>query len=129
MRVASLPRGRTLLTPAFGPARRAVDDPDDDQRRLGREPCRQRRELLRVGIVTVRITGAAYAPTPRGDEVVVFTEHFARVFGLPASTIFRLFLTHFGLQPHHLSANVILKLVAFVSLFEAYLVIETCMDL
>ena len=47
--------------------------------------------------------------------------HFERGFGLTTSRFFRNFLDTFGLQPHHLPANSITSLSAFVSFCEAYL--------
>ncbi|KAE8816140.1 retrotransposon protein [Hordeum vulgare] len=70
-----------------------------------------------------------YALAPQVSEVVVFTEHFTRGLGLPTSIFFRRFLMHFGLQPHHLSANIVLQLAAFIALCEGYLGIEPHLDL
>ena len=47
--------------------------------------------------------------------------HFARGFGLPVSQFFHNFLDHFQMQPHHLGANVVMLLSAFVTLCESYL--------
>ncbi|KAI5006424.1 hypothetical protein ZWY2020_033667 [Hordeum vulgare] len=58
--------------------------------------------------VLVQLAGAETAPTPAVGEVVVFTEHFYRGFGLPASAFFCEWLRFFGLQPHHLAPNTIL---------------------
>ncbi|KAE8791242.1 hypothetical protein D1007_34324 [Hordeum vulgare] len=122
---------------AFDPMHRGAIKPDDDQRHLGQH--RHRRGVHRVPppppkAFTGRacgsaLRGAEYAPTPREGEVVVFGEHFARGFGLPTSTFFHRFLRYFSLQLHHLGANAILQLAAFVSLCEGYLGIETCLDL
>ncbi|KAK1602004.1 hypothetical protein QYE76_027109 [Lolium multiflorum] len=54
------------------------------------------------------------------DERVVFGAHLDRGLGLPASTFFRRFLDHFGLQPHHLPANACVLLSCFVAFMEAY---------
>ncbi|KAK1668715.1 hypothetical protein QYE76_056874 [Lolium multiflorum] len=53
-------------------------------------------------------------------ERVVFGAHLDRGLGLPASTFFRRFLDHFGLQPHHLPANACVLLSCFVAFMEAY---------
>ncbi|KAE8777734.1 hypothetical protein D1007_49474 [Hordeum vulgare] len=82
-----------------------------------------------AGLVEARIAGAEYAPAPRDGEVVLFAKHFTRGFGLPVSTFFRRFLTHFSMQPHHLGDNAILQSAAFVSVCEGYLGIEPCLDL
>ncbi|KAM0898012.1 hypothetical protein ACQ4PT_022202 [Festuca glaucescens] len=63
---------------------------------------------------------------PRGDRAggvarrVVFTAHFDRRFGLPASSFFRGFLEFFGLQPHHLPANAFVTLSCYVAFCEGY---------
>ena len=61
------------------------------------------------------------SPSPRLGERVIFLSHLQRGFGLPASNFFRQFLDTFGLQPHHLPANVFVFLSSFVCLFEGYL--------
>jgi hypothetical protein len=53
-------------------------------------------------------------------EVVVFTAHFVRGFGLPASDFFRCFLNFYKLRPHHLPGNAVFYLSAFVSFMEGY---------
>jgi hypothetical protein len=52
---------------------------------------------------------------------VVFYDHFARGFTLPASDFLRQFMDHFHLQPHHIGANAMMTLAVFVALCEAYL--------
>jgi hypothetical protein len=52
---------------------------------------------------------------------VVFYDHFPRGFALPVSSFLRWFLDHFRLQPHHIGANAMMTLAAFVTLCEAYL--------
>ena len=69
----------------------------------------------------VRVPGDEVAPEPQPGECVVFTSHFAHGFGLPASTFFRAFLDYYHLQPHHLSANAVMLLSAFVTFCEGYL--------
>ncbi|KAK1614727.1 hypothetical protein QYE76_020244 [Lolium multiflorum] len=49
-----------------------------------------------------------------------FGAHLDRGLGLPASTFFRRFLDHFGLQPHHLPANACVLLSCYVAFMEAY---------
>ena len=71
--------------------------------------------------VECRVPGTETAPSLRKGEYVVFIAHFERGFGLPASAFFRNFLRNFGLQPHHLPANAITTLSAFVAFTEGYL--------
>jgi hypothetical protein len=52
---------------------------------------------------------------------VVFYDHFARGFTLPANDFLRQFMDHFHLQPHHIGANAMMTLAVFVALCEAYL--------
>ena len=61
------------------------------------------------------------SPSPCPGERVIFLSHLQRGLGLLASNFFRQFLEFFGLQPHHLPANVLVFLSSFVYLFEAYL--------
>jgi hypothetical protein len=68
-----------------------------------------------------RVPGEELAPTPRPGERVVFRAHFERGFGLPVSKFFRDLLDFYGLQPHHLGANAMMLLSAFVTLCEGYL--------
>ncbi|KAE8801059.1 retrotransposon ty3-gypsy subclass [Hordeum vulgare] len=75
-------------------------------------------------MVAGRVLMVESSSAPQDGEVVVFAEHFARGIGLPTSHFFFCFLTHYGLQPHHLAANAALQLVAFVTLCEGFLVIE-----
>ncbi|KAK1652398.1 hypothetical protein QYE76_070203 [Lolium multiflorum] len=70
--------------------------------------------------VITRAPGGEVEPTPEPDERVVFGAHLDRGLGLPASTFFRQFLDHFGLQPHHLPANACVLLSCFVAFMEAY---------
>ncbi|KAM0920905.1 hypothetical protein ACQ4PT_007153 [Festuca glaucescens] len=70
--------------------------------------------------VFCRIPGKEREPTPEPGEVVVFTAHFERGFGLPASGFFRRFLDFYELQPHHLPANAIFYLSSFVSFMEGF---------
>ena len=70
--------------------------------------------------VSCRIPGNEREPAPHPDEVVVFTAHFERGFGLPASDFFRRFLDFYELQPHHLPANAIFYLSSFVSFMEGF---------
>lgn len=68
-------------------------------------------------------------PKPEPGEYVVFAAHFARGFGLPASPFFRGFLNSFHLQPHHLPANTITTLLAYVAFSEGYLGLWPTVDL
>ncbi|KAE8771456.1 hypothetical protein D1007_56659 [Hordeum vulgare] len=69
------------------------------------------------------------SPSPEAGEAVLFVEHFACEFGLPAIVFLSGFLTHFGLQPHHLAANVVLQLAAYVTLCESFLGVESGLDM
>ncbi|KAE8791241.1 hypothetical protein D1007_34323 [Hordeum vulgare] len=88
------------------------------------EVLRHRRMLPPAKLVAVRLPGGEGSLTPQDGEVVVFTEHCFRGFGLPVSDFFSRFLVHFGLQPHHFAANAILQLASFVTLCEGFLGIE-----
>jgi hypothetical protein len=68
-----------------------------------------------------RALGEELVPEPLASEVVVFCSHFECGFGLPASAFFHAYLEFFGLQPHHLGANVVMSLSAFVTFCEGYL--------
>ncbi|KAM0863702.1 hypothetical protein ACQ4PT_044409 [Festuca glaucescens] len=70
--------------------------------------------------VFCRIPGKEREPMPEPGEIVVFTAHFERGFGLPASDFFRRFLDFYELQPHHLPANAIFYLSSFVSFMEGF---------
>ena len=70
--------------------------------------------------VACRLPGSESSPVLREGEYVVFMSHFARGFGLPLSDFAREFLDYFGLQPHHLPANAIASLSAFISASEGY---------
>jgi hypothetical protein len=69
--------------------------------------------------VVCRIPGDELEPMPQEGEIVVFTAHIERGFGLPASNFFRRFLEFLELQPHHLHGNAIFNLSCFVSFMEA----------
>ena len=71
--------------------------------------------------VDCRVPGPEVVPEPVNGERVVFLAHFERGFGLPVSQFFRDFLDFFRLQPHHLGANAVMLLSAFVTLCEGYL--------
>ncbi|KAM0924986.1 hypothetical protein ACQ4PT_004525 [Festuca glaucescens] len=70
--------------------------------------------------VSCRIPRNEVEPAPEPGEYVVFSAHFERGFGLPASNFFREFLDFYQLQPHHLPGNAIFYLSCFVSFMEAY---------
>ncbi len=70
--------------------------------------------------VLCRIPRGEVEPAPEPGEYVVFSAHFERGFGLPASDFFREFLDFYKLQPHHLPGNAIFYLSCFVSFMEAY---------
>ncbi|KAE8820003.1 hypothetical protein D1007_01968 [Hordeum vulgare] len=85
-------------------------------------------KLPPMEFVTVSIPRAENSPAPQADEVVVFTEHFARGFGFPTSDFFFNFPTPFGLQSHPLASNVVLELAAYVTLCKGFLGIEPRLD-
>jgi hypothetical protein len=85
------------------------------------ELVRQGRVLLPADLVGCRAASGELVPTPQPGEAVVFYDHFARGLALPASNFLRQFLDQFHLQPHHIGANVMMVLAAFVTLCEAYL--------
>ncbi|KAM0931645.1 hypothetical protein ACQ4PT_000199 [Festuca glaucescens] len=70
--------------------------------------------------VSCRIPRNEVEPAPEPRECVVFSAHFERGFGLPASDFFREFLDFYQLQPHHLPGNALFYLSCFVSFMEAY---------
>ncbi|KAK1613042.1 hypothetical protein QYE76_036715 [Lolium multiflorum] len=70
--------------------------------------------------VACRLPRGEVEPAPEAGEYVVFSAHFERGFGLPASNFFREFLDFYQLQPHHLPGNAIFYLSCFVSFMEAY---------
>ncbi|KAE8798394.1 hypothetical protein D1007_26254 [Hordeum vulgare] len=84
-----------------------------------------RRKLPPAELVVACIAGEENTLTAQAGEVVVFAEHFARGLGLPSTNFIFWFLTHFGLQTHHLSANAVLQLAAFITLCEGFLRIES----
>ena len=71
--------------------------------------------------VTCRIPGNEAEPSLQPGKRMVFVTHFEHDFGLPESPFFQDFLTRFCLQPHHLPANTITMLSAYVSFSEGYL--------
>ena len=52
---------------------------------------------------------------------MVFLSHFERGFGLPLCEFMQRFMERFGLQPHHLPANAIVALAAYITFSEGYL--------
>ncbi|KAK1626742.1 hypothetical protein QYE76_001057 [Lolium multiflorum] len=70
--------------------------------------------------VFCRIPDGELEPAPNPGEVVVFTAHFERGFGLPASDFFRRFLDFYELQPHHLPGNAVFYLSSFISFIEGF---------
>jgi hypothetical protein len=73
-----------------------------------------------TGFGGYRIPGDEREPDVEPGEVVVFTAHFVRGLGLPASYFFQRFLNFYKLQPHHLPGNAVFYLSAFVSFMEGY---------
>ncbi|KAE8782763.1 hypothetical protein D1007_43813 [Hordeum vulgare] len=93
------------------------------------EVLRHRRKLPPAEFVAARVPGPENSPVPQEGEVVVLSEHFARGLGLPASKFLYDFLTHYGLQPHHLAPNAMLHLAVFVALYKDFLRIDSRLDL
>ena len=69
------------------------------------------------------------SPAPEEGERVSFRSHFLRGLGLPASGFFRSFLEFYQLQPHHLTANTVVLLSAFVTLCEGFLGVLPTLEL
>ena len=68
-------------------------------------------------------------PECQAGEHVVFVAHFERGFGLPVSDFTKEFFETFLIQPHHLPANAITTLSAYITFAEAYLGIWPTVDL
>jgi hypothetical protein len=85
------------------------------------ELLRQGRVLPPADLVGCRPACSERVPAPQPGETVVFYDHFPRGFALPASNFLRQFMNHFHLQLHHIGANTMMMLAAFVALCEAYL--------
>ncbi|KAE8799597.1 hypothetical protein D1007_24976 [Hordeum vulgare] len=93
------------------------------------EFLRHHRKLLSCGARHCVPPRGGEFPGPKAGEVVVLVEHFARGFELPPSNFFFSSLMHFGLQPHHLAANTVLQLAAYVTHYEGFLGIEPRLDI
>ena len=76
---------------------------NDDITQLRASRC-----LPRETDVGVRLSRGEQRPRPEGQEHIILLTHFERVFGLPTSTFFRVFLEFFGLQPHHFGTGAII---------------------
>ncbi|KAK1625823.1 hypothetical protein QYE76_000138 [Lolium multiflorum] len=70
--------------------------------------------------VVCRLPRDEVEPAPEPGEYVVFSAHFERGFGLPASDFFRQFLDFYELQPHHLPGNAVFYLSCYATFMEAY---------
>ncbi|KAE8775924.1 hypothetical protein D1007_51495 [Hordeum vulgare] len=86
------------------------------------------RKLPSVTHIAERVSESENSPSPWQGEVVVFAENFARGLGLSARRFFSGFLMHYGVQPHHLAPNIVLQLVAFITLCEGFVGIEPRLD-
>jgi hypothetical protein len=62
--------------------------------------------------------------TPADISWITTTRRVERGFALPATNFFQDFLDTYGLQPHHLLANVVMILSAFAAFYEGYAGIE-----
>ncbi|KAK1686252.1 hypothetical protein QYE76_047100 [Lolium multiflorum] len=78
--------------------------------------------------VWCRIPGEERQPKPQPGERVVFSAHFERGLGLPASDFFRSFLDFYELQPHHLPGNSIFFLSSFATFMEGYVGMTPSVD-
>ncbi|KAK1625829.1 hypothetical protein QYE76_000144 [Lolium multiflorum] len=78
--------------------------------------------------VWCRIPGEERRPEPQPGERVVFSAHFERGLGLPASDFFRSFLDFYELQPHHLPGNSIFFLSSFATFMEGYVGMTPSVD-
>ncbi|KAE8810429.1 hypothetical protein D1007_12903 [Hordeum vulgare] len=97
----------------------AWDDSNIDEEH--NEVLRYCRKLPSADLIATCVLRAENSPAPQDGKVVVFAEHFARGLGLSARRFFFRSLMHYGLQPHHLTANIVLQLAAFVTLCEGFL--------
>jgi hypothetical protein len=60
-------------------------------------------------------------PTPKTNEIVVFTSFFQHGFGIPVRDFLRGLLNNYQIELVHLNPNSILHIVVFVHLCEAFL--------
>ena len=99
---------------------------DDDIIEFLRKTCRfPSADLVRARAAPER----EVSPAPEESERVVFRSHLMRGLGLPASSFFRSFLEFYGLQPHHLTPNMVVLLSAFVALCEGFLGVLPTLEL
>ncbi|XBI84476.1 hypothetical protein VPH35_092774 [Triticum aestivum] len=86
------------------------------------EHLRQTHRLPDTNLVRARAPPAGeIRPAPEEGERVIFRLHLMRGLVLPASGFFRSFLEFNGLQPHHLTPNIVVLLAAFATLCEGFL--------
>jgi hypothetical protein len=85
------------------------------------ELLHQGRVLPPADLVGCHPAGGERVPAPEPGETVVFYDHFPQGFTLPASSFLGQFMDHFHMQLHHIGANAMMMLAAFVALCEAYL--------
>ena len=60
-------------------------------------------------------------PTPKPHERVVFLPHFVRGLGFPLHPFVRGLMFYYGLDFHDLAPNIILNILAFIVVCEAFL--------
>jgi hypothetical protein len=74
--------------------------------------------------VACRLPAGEIVPAPEVGERIVFISHYDRGFALPASDFFGDFLDNYGLQPHHLRANMVMILFTFAAFCKGFAGIE-----
>ena len=92
---------------------------------LRRTQCLPGENFVRVRQAPAR----EISPAPEEGERVIFRSHCLRGFGLPASGFLRAFLEFYNLQPHHLTPNAVMLLLAFVTLCEGFLGVLPTLEL
>ena len=94
------------------------------------EFLRRTRRLPGEDRVQVRLASEGeISPAPQEGERVIFRSHCLRGLGLPSSSFFRSFMEFYGLQPHHLTPNMVVLLSAFVALCEGFLGVLPTLEL
>jgi hypothetical protein len=68
-----------------------------------------------------RPTAGEDIPTPKTEEIMVFSSFFQRGLGLPACDFLWGILDHYKIELVHLNPNSIHQIVVFVYLCEAFL--------
>jgi hypothetical protein len=82
-----------------------------------------------VELATCRVPEDTMSPAPTGGYVMSCAAFYERGFGVSSHQFLHSLLQFYGLKLHHLNPSGILHIVAFVTLCEAYMGIETHFDL